>query len=81
MDAEVIDRGALEQALLAAHAEADGTRLAQLYERAADASEVEDDVRATTFYLTHALVFSLQEGLERAEQLRRRLAAYGCEDA
>ena len=80
MEVEVADKAQLEQALLAAHSAGNDVRLVQLYEQAADRSEAEADTQAACFYLTHALVFALQEGLEIAELLRTRLNEYGCED-
>ena len=73
-------RGALERALLDAHRRGNGVLLADLYERAADMSEADGDTEGASFYLTHALVFALQEGLERSQALRIRLHHYGRED-
>ena len=73
-------REELEKSLLAAHNTCDGILLAELYERAADMSEADGDTDGESFYLTHALVFALQEGLDRATLLRARLHKYGRED-
>ncbi|MEM6497702.1 MAG: hypothetical protein AAGB04_23245 [Pseudomonadota bacterium] len=80
MVAKETDRTALEKALLEAHAQGDGKLLAELYEWAADISEADGDIEAASFYLTHALVFALQEGLESSKVLRARLHEYGRED-
>ena len=80
MGFEAANRNELERALLAAHSEEDGLLLAQLYEQAADLSEAAGDAEAACFYLTHALVFALQEGADSVGSLRARLHAYGCED-
>ncbi len=77
---EPTDRGGLERALLEAHAQGDGKRLAELYERAADLSEADGDADAASFFLTQALVFALQEGHENSKLLKARLHHYGRED-
>lgn len=80
MATEPTKRAQLEKALLEAHAVGDGQLLAQLYEQAADMSEAEGDHEGAAFYLTHALVFALQEGMPHANVLRARLHSYGRED-
>jgi hypothetical protein len=52
----------------------DGAALAALYAQAADRA---DDVDAACFYLTHAFVFALEEGLPEAADLNARLVAHG----
>ena len=71
----------LEQRLLAAHADNDRVLLAELYEEAANLSEISGDTEGTCFYLTHALVFALQEDLNSAQRIKARLHSYGREDA
>ena len=79
MVADKIDRVRLEKALIDAHTRGDGTILAELYERAADMSEADGDTEAASFFLTQALVFALQEGLDNSKVLRARLHTYGRE--
>lgn len=67
-------RAALEADLLAAHASGDTGALIALYSRAADMVP-----EAAAFYLTHAMVFALEAGDGRAQDLRARLVAMGCE--
>jgi hypothetical protein len=71
----------IEADLLRAHAEEDLTTLIQLYTRAADIKEVEGDIDAACFYLTHAYVFALQAGVADAPSLQTRLWKHGREVA
>lgn len=64
----------LDRRLLAAHSADDRTALIALYTEAADSAASEE---AAAFYLTHAFVFALERGDERAAALRDRLAAMG----
>ena len=64
----------IAQDVLDAHARGDGVALAGLYTQAADAA---DDIDASCFYLTHALVFALEAGLPEAATLNARLVAHG----
>lgn len=66
----------LHAQLLAAHARGDGDALITLYAQAADAA---DDLDAACFYLTHAMVFALERGDPRAQDLRARLVRHGRE--
>lgn len=66
----------LDAALLAAHAAGDGAALARLYAEAAHGAE---DPEAEGFFLTQALVFALESGLDEAEGLRARLCGMGRE--
>ena len=70
----------IEKAILDAHAQGDGLRLAALYCEAADLYEAAGDVDAACFFLTQAMVFALQDGADLAQTLRRRLHAYGREE-
>ncbi|MCX7565272.1 hypothetical protein OS189_02805 [Sulfitobacter sp. F26169L] len=67
---------ALHAELLAAHEANDTAALIGLYAQAADHAE---DVDAACFFLTHALVFALEAGDSRAQQLRARLVRHGRE--
>ena len=69
----------LDQDLLAAHAAGDHAALVRLYAAAADASAAAGRGDAAAFYLTHAYVFALQEGLPEAARLHARLKAEGRE--
>ncbi len=66
----------LDARLLQAHAQADIPALIKLYEEAADAAS--DEV-AKGFYLTHAYVFALESGDDKAGPLRDRLVSMGRE--
>ena len=67
---------ALDDRLLAAHAAMDTALLVDLYTEAADQAV---DETACGFYLTHAYVFALELGSEKAPALRDRLIAMGRE--
>lgn len=71
----------LECALMQAHRINDVEALAILYTDAADAEELNDNVDAACFYLTQALVYALQAGLDQhttlRASLRARLRAHG----
>ncbi len=74
------DAGAtLDQRLLAAHARGDHGTLVALYTEAADTAEDAGRIDAACFYLTHAYVFALQEGVPAAARLHARLKAHGRE--
>ncbi len=66
----------LQERLLAAHEADDKPHLVTLYTLAADAAE---DIDAACFFLTHAYVFALDVGDERALSLAKRLAEHGRE--
>ncbi len=68
---------ALERELLAAHESGDGDALIGLYAVVADKSEASDDIDSAAFFLTHAWIFALERGDERAAALRARLANLG----
>ena len=70
----------LNQQLLDAHEQNDNPVLVLLYTKAADKSEQSGNIDAACFYLTHAYVFALQEGMIEANALRQRLVKYGRED-
>ena len=63
--------------LLQAHIESEPGRLAELYTRCADTAELHKDTNATCFYLTHALVYALDAGLDEQGVLVDRLKSYG----
>ena len=65
---------ALDTALLDAHAADDKAALVTLYAQAADEAAEED---AMCFFLTHAFVFALELGDDRAADFNRRLAELG----
>lgn len=65
---------ALDQALLAAHAQNDHLALIALYEHAAEATSNEP---ARGFFLTQAYVFALDTGDARADRLKEALVALG----
>ena len=67
----------LERELLAAHESGDGEALIGLYAVAADRAAASDDVDSAAFFLTHAWIFALERGDERAKALRARLANWG----
>ena len=70
----------IERAIIDAHARHDGLQLARLYGDAADCYEKLGDADAACFFLTQAMVFALQEGVDLAQTLRQRLHAYGREE-
>ena len=70
----------LDQQLLIAHKQNDYPVLVSLYTRAADDNEQSGNIDAACFYLTHAYVFALQEGMIEAKDLRVRLVKYGREE-
>lgn len=72
-----MDRGALDHALLEAHAKQDSAALVRLYALAANESETARDTDAACFFLTQAFVFALESGDARADELNRRLADHG----
>ena len=65
---------ALERELIAAHGSGDGDTLIGLYAAAADRAAASDDIDRAAFFLTHAWIFALERGDERAKALRARLA-------
>lgn len=67
----------LNQKLIAAHAENNVPTLVNLYTEAADGCENAGNIEATCFYLTHAYIFALEFGSEKAGDLHRRLLQYG----
>ena len=67
----------LEQRLLRAHREADGSAIAAVYLEAADlASEVGDEDRAG-FLMTQAWIFALEAGDPLARDCHKRLQELG----
>ncbi len=72
-----MDRGALDRALLEAHALQDAPALVRLYTLAAEEREAVQDIDAACFFLTQAFVFALETGAVEAEELNRKLADRG----
>jgi predicted ATPase len=72
-----MDRKALEREMLDAHARHDAKALVRLYTIAGDDAELQQDIDAAFFYLTHAFVFALESGAPEARDLNRRLADRG----
>lgn len=66
----------LENRLLRAHGTGDQKSLVGLYTEAADHAHT---LEASCFYLTHAYVFALELGDNRAKQLHARLKMHGRE--
>lgn len=68
---------ALDARLLDAHARQDKTALVTLYTEAADSA---NDLDTACFFLTHAYIFALDVGDNRAATLHARLVAEGREE-
>lgn len=66
----------LDEQMLRAHDAADHRALVGLYTQAADGA---NDLDAACFYLTHAYIFALEQGDDRATALHARLKAEGRE--
>ena len=64
----------LDQALLDAHERGDTHALIRLYHKAAETAQ---DAQATGFFLTHAYVFALEAGDDRAAGLKDALVRLG----
>jgi len=69
---------ALNSAILTAHAESDGTTLAQLYGQAGDGEEAAGNVDAACFFWVQSLVFALEAGADAARP-QQKLVRYGRE--
>ena len=69
----------LEAALLDAHRAEDGRRIAELYAEAGRRAQSSGQRDRASFYLVHAYVFALQEGMELAGDLHAQLKAMGRE--
>ena len=67
----------LDARLLDAHARRSREELVGLYMQAA---ELDEDLDAKCFFLTHAYVYALDIGDGRAEELRARLVEFGREE-
>ena len=70
-------RGSLQPRLLAAHAADDKAALVTLYGEAAEGAH---DIDAACFFLTHAYVYALDVGDDRARTLHTRLLEHGREE-
>lgn len=68
---------ALHQAILAAHAAGDGIALSRLYAQAAQDSAQAGKRDESSFFLTQAFVFALEEGLPDADRHAAELRARG----
>lgn len=64
----------LHAALLSAHKAGDGTAMVGLYLQAANETSDTDE---EMFFLTHAYIFALEQGDDRAPDIRARLTAAG----
>ena len=73
--------GGLEAKLLQAHDANDLSALVTLYTQAADQAELQSTTDSACFFLTHAWIFALEAGDDRAEPLKARLVAHGREVA
>ena len=62
--------------MLGAHADGSAGALIQHYAKAAEMAETEGDVDRAAFFLTHAWVFALEAGDERAATFREKLASW-----
>ncbi|MCP4317230.1 MAG: hypothetical protein GY789_14765 [Hyphomicrobiales bacterium] len=69
----------LDAALIDAHRQSDGRKIAELYLLAGELAQVSGDTEKACFYLVHAYVFALQEGMELASELHARLKVLGRE--
>lgn len=69
----------LEPALLEAHRRQDTGRLAELYLKAGEAAEAEGDTDKAGFFLVHAYVYALEEGMALANEIHARLKRLGRE--
>ena len=74
-----MNKSALEDDLLEAHAAGDLSRLIAGYTKAADLAEQDGDVDRGCFFLTYAWIFALDAGDDRAKDLKARLVAHGRE--
>ncbi len=59
---------------------ADNVALSRLYTQAGDLAESQGQIEAACFYLTHAFVFALEQGLPEGKQLHKRLIFHGREE-
>ncbi|MES0863117.1 hypothetical protein ABLN87_12235 [Ruegeria sp. SCPT10] len=75
-----MDRAALDDLLLDAHARNDPAALVTYYTMAADEREGAGDIDAACFFLTHAFVFALEHGAPEADNLNQRLVRHGRAD-
>lgn len=77
--ADIFSLEGIDQALLAAHVENDHKKLVFLYSQAG-AELIEADIDGACFYYTQALVFALESGDKRADEIREILIANGREE-
>lgn len=73
----LLDRSALDAALIAAHEAGDPAMLAALYRKAAETLERVHQSEAALFFFTQAYVFALDAGLAEADDVGRILRAQG----
>jgi len=71
------DDAKLDARLLAAHAKQDAHALVALYTAAAQRRQAAGDAMGEAFFLTHAWIFALESGDDRADSLKARLATLG----
>ena len=69
----------LDQQLRKAHVDKNHAALVVLYTKVANECERSGDIDAACFYLTHAYVFALQEGMRETKELHQQLVKYGRE--
>lgn len=67
----------LDRAILAAHADRDGVRLARLYGEAAARLEAGGDIQAACFFRTQAYIFALEQGAPEAAAHAAALKRHG----
>ena len=73
----LLDRAALDAALIAAHQAGDPATLAALYRKAAETLERLGQADAALFFFTQAYVLALDAGLGEADDVGRILRAHG----
>lgn len=80
MAGNAISDQALDDAIMRAHDDNNAGLLAALYTEAADRIEAAGQQDAACFLLTQAYIFALDAGGTNAQELHRRLVAYGREE-
>lgn len=79
MNKKRLEKSELDAALLDAHQKKDSEALVMLYSKAGSEREDAGDIDAACFYFTHAYVFALESGDQRASSLIDVLLKYGRE--
>jgi hypothetical protein len=75
-----VERDALNESLITAHAANNKAQLVRLYRRAGDMMISEGNIDAASFYLTHAYIFALDVGDDAAPEIHKMLVGYGREE-